>query len=88
MSKYETRDNSGSLFRNTDKKNERGPDYSGTAVIDGTEFYMDAWLKESENGRKWMSFSFKPKQQKEAPKPQTDRQRAAKFRQDDSEIPF
>ncbi len=64
--KYAQKDNSGSLFRNTDKKNERGPDYSGTASIDGKEFFMDAWLKESENGRKWMSFAFKPKQVKPA----------------------
>ena len=83
--KYEQRDNSGSLFRNTEKKSDKHPDYSGTAMIDGTEMFMDAWLKESENGRKWMSFSFKPKQKQE--KPQTDRQRAAKFRQDD-EVPF
>jgi hypothetical protein len=55
---YEQRDNSGSLFRNEEKK-ENGPDYSGKALVGGTEYFMDAWLKQSENGRKWMSFSFK-----------------------------
>ena len=67
---YEQKDNSGSLFRvEEDKKRERGPDYSGTAMIDGTEYWMDAWLKASEPGRKWMSFSFKPKEKKAPTKP-------------------
>jgi hypothetical protein len=29
---------------------------------------MDAWIKRSESGKTWMSFSFKPKQ-KQAPAP-------------------
>ncbi len=61
---YETRDNSGRLFKNEEKKNERGPDYSGDCTINGEAFYMDAWLKTADSGRKWMSFSFKPKQQR------------------------
>lgn len=67
---YETKDNSGRLFKNEEKKNERGPDYSGTCLINGEEMFMDAWIKTAESGRKWMSFSFKPKQQKPAAKPQ------------------
>lgn len=64
MSNYETRDNTGRLFKvEDDKKRDRGPDYSGTALIDGREYFMDAWLKTAESGRKWMSFSFKAKQQ-------------------------
>lgn len=83
MSKYEQRDNSGSLFKNEgDRKRENGPDYSGTAKIDGQEFFMDAWIKRSDNGRAWMSFSFKPKE-KQAPKAnQAQRGRA------DDDIPF
>lgn len=62
MSKYETKDNTGSLFKNEgDRKTERGPDYSGTAMIGGVEHFMDAWLKTADSGRKWMSFSFKVK---------------------------
>lgn len=66
---YETRDNTGRLFKNEDKKNERGPDYSGEALIEGQAFYMDGWLKTAESGRKWMSFSFKPKQQRQPERP-------------------
>lgn len=65
--KYEQRDNSGSLFKNTEKQSDKHPDYSGTAMIDGQEFFMDAWLKTSDSGRKWMSFSFKPKTKQQKP---------------------
>ncbi len=60
---YETKPNSGSLFSNKDKPDQRenGPDYSGSALIEGVDFFMDAWIKTAESGRKWMSFSFKPK---------------------------
>jgi uncharacterized protein (DUF736 family) len=54
----------GVLFRN-EKKSEKHPDYSGSATIEGVEYFMDAWLKESESGRKFMSFSFKAKQKRE-----------------------
>ena len=65
---YEQRDNSGSLFRNQDKvEGSNSPDYSGTCMIGGVEHYFDGWLKTSETGRRWMSFSFKPKQRPAAP---------------------
>ena len=63
---YQPKDNSGSLFKNENKTNERGPDYSGTCMIDGVEYFMDSWLKTAETGRKWMSFAFKPKQKQQA----------------------
>jgi uncharacterized protein (DUF736 family) len=66
VSKYEQKDMSGSLFKNEQKQTDRHPDYSGTATIDGVEMFMDAWLKTADTGRKWMSFSFKPKQQQAA----------------------
>ena len=82
---YETKDNSGRLFKNEEKKNERGPDYSGTCLINGEERFMDAWLKTAESGRKWMSFSFKPKQQRPAPQKQQKPQSRSR---DDDSIPF
>ena len=54
------RDNSGILFRNDRKTEPQHADYSGSATINGQEFWMNAWLKEGRNG-KFMSFSFKPK---------------------------
>lgn len=67
MSKYQQQDNSGSLFKNENKKTDKHPDYSGEALINGQPFFMDAWMKTAESGRRWMSFSFKPKQQRAEP---------------------
>lgn len=65
---YEPRDNSGSLFKNDRKTSEKHPDYSGTAVINGEEFYIDAWIKEPVGRKKFLSISFKSKgQRRQAP---------------------
>lgn len=63
---YEIRDNSGSLFKN-DKKQEgdNKPNYTGQVMINGVEMWISAWLKDGPNG-KWMSLSFKPKEQQQA----------------------
>ena len=65
---YEQKNNSGSLFKNERKEKDTHADYRGECLIDGQAFYMDAWLKTAESGRKWMSFSFKPKQAWEEPR--------------------
>ena len=87
---YETKDNSGRLFKNEEKKNERGPDYSGTCLINGEEMFMDAWVKTAESGRKWMSFSFKPKQQKQqsAPQKPAAKPKSGGFDSMDDDIPW
>ena len=63
MPKYELRDNSGTLFRNTRKTEDEPtqPDYRGDAKINGQEFWMNAWVKQAKNGGKFMSFSFRIK---------------------------
>ena len=63
---YEQRDNSGSLFKNDKKESENHPDYNGSAMVNGSEVWMSAWLKTSTSGKKFMSFSFKPKEQQAA----------------------
>lgn len=81
-------DNSGALFKNDRKEKETQPDYTGQALINGVDYWMDAWMKEAESGRKYMSFSFKPKEAKQAEKPKTHsemKKRAATF---DDEPPF
>lgn len=58
---YQQRDNSGSLFKNDRKEQDNHPDYTGTGMYGGSEFYISAWLKETKGGKKYYSFSFKPK---------------------------
>ena len=89
---FEQRDNTGSLFKNEgDKKKERGPDYSGACMVGGVEYYFDGWIKAAETGRKWMSFSFKPKGRAPTAQglPQRPTQRPTKpLAEEDSDIPW
>jgi hypothetical protein len=63
---YEKKDNSGALFKNADKTTETDPDYKGNAMIDGTDFWFNAWINTSKAGQKYMKASFSPKQQTHA----------------------
>ena len=72
----ERKDMSGALFKNHPKKSETHPDYTGSAIIEGVDYFMDAWINEIKNGdkagQKYVSVKFKPKGQAQgnAPRPQ------------------
>ena len=59
--KYE---NSGVLFKNDPKKKrtDKSPDYGGSCTIEGKDYQIAGWIKESQTqpGRKFIAFSFKP----------------------------
>lgn len=80
MASYEQRDNSGIMFVNDRKESDRHPDRTGTAMVDGKEYYVSGWIKTGAKG-KFMSLAFKPKEEK-----RTDT-RPMKEQLDD-EIPF
>ena len=60
MSDYDDT-NRGALFRNERKEAETHADYNGTLNVNGQEFWINSWLKESKGGKKYMSLSIKPK---------------------------
>ena len=66
---YEQKPGQGSLFKN-DKanENEKAPVYKGTLTTpDGKKYEISAWVRESQNGVKYMSLAVKePYQQQEA----------------------
>ena len=64
---YEQRNNAGSLFMNDRKTQPNHPDYKGSAMIGDVEMWVSGWAKESKDGKKFLSLSFSPKQQVEAP---------------------
>lgn len=58
---FEQRDNSGSLFRNDRREKDTHPHATGSAMIDGVEYWVSAWTKTDRNGNKFQSLAFKPK---------------------------
>jgi hypothetical protein len=58
---YEQKDNSGTLFKNDKREKDTHPHATGTAMIDGVEYWVSAWTKEGAKG-KFQSLAFQPKQ--------------------------
>ena len=59
---FEQKPNSGALFHNERKESDKHPDRTGSALIDGREYWVSGWVKDGSKG-KWLSLSFTPKQQ-------------------------
>jgi len=60
---YEQKPNSGSLFKNDDKRDgKQDADYRGSALIGGVEYYLDAWINTKKDGHgKYLGVKYKPK---------------------------
>ena len=58
---YEKRDNSGILFTNDRKEEDRHPDWTGNATINGVDYWVSAWSKQGGRGP-YFSLAFKVKQ--------------------------
>lgn len=81
-------ENQGALFKADKQGNERRPDYRGPLNVNGTDYWISAWLKSSKAGQKYMSLSVQPKQESDK-RPERNapvKSPAAPF--DDSDLPF
>lgn len=93
---YEPKDNTGSLFKNDRASSEKHPQATGSAIIDGVEYFLDAWTNIDKNGNRYQSLKFKRKDKQPSAKPKSscmyerDDPRTARSRDDDDtgEIPF
>lgn len=54
------RDNGGVLFKNDKKVNDSHPDYKGSIMVNGTDYWLSAWVKNGKNG-KFMGLALMPK---------------------------
>jgi hypothetical protein len=75
--------NRGSLFKNDRKDDVKYPDYKGSINVNGTEYWLSAWIKVSKDGKKFMSLSCMNKNADQALN-----QKSPKPKFEDSDIPF
>jgi uncharacterized protein (DUF736 family) len=80
-------ENSGALFKNDDKSNERHPDYKGSLNVGGVDYWLSSWLKTSKAGAKYMSLSVTPKNANNTRAPVASKSAPADDF-GDSEVPF
>lgn len=64
----EKRDNNGALFKAKANENPKWPQYEGSCMIDGAEYWISAWVKDGAKG-KFFSLAFKPKEARQEAKP-------------------
>ena len=75
--------NRGALHKNENKTEDKHPDYSGSINVGGTDYWLSAWVKESQKtGKKFFSMSVKPKDAQAKP----PAKKVEEF--SDSDIPF
>lgn len=84
---YEQRDNSGTLFRNEKKENDKHPNATGKAMIGGKMYYLSAWTKQGNNGP-FQSLSFKPVDEASAAPPKGEGKRIPTNEAIEDDIPF
>ena len=64
---FEHNDGNGSLFKNDKKQQLNQRDWNGSCKINGQDLWISAWIKDGNNGGKFFSLSFEPKQQQAPP---------------------
>lgn len=75
----------GFLMKNTKKKKDTQPDYKGSVVVDGVEYWLSGWINTSKKGDKFMSLNLQPKEQAK-PAKKAPQQVEEDF--DDESLPF
>ena len=68
----EKRDNSGALFTNDKKQKDTQPDMNGKITINGREYYLSAWKKQTNQGKGYLSLSIKTVEEQNTNAPSND----------------
>lgn len=55
------KNNSGGLWINKNRTSETHSQMKGSVVIDGIEYWINAWSKKNDQGETWFSLSFQNK---------------------------
>lgn len=87
MSQQYDNTNSGILSRNDRKEQPNHPDFRGTINVEGTDYWLNGWVKERKDGSgKFFSLSVKRKDEQQPTRPVQQKQSAQV--DDDMDIPF
>ena len=81
---YEIKENSGSIFKNEHKTEDKHPNYKGKINVDGTIKEIALWLTESKDGTKKY---FSVKIQDEYIKPESTEKHNSETGSDEKELP-
>jgi len=60
--------NTGALFTNDRKTNDRQPGFTGKVDVEGKEYWLSAWAKKTRTGKPFMSLALTPVDAAPAPK--------------------
>ena len=72
-------DMKGSLSRNQKRETDRHPEFKGSCMVAGREYWLAAWVREGDDGSKYFSLSFKEKEPKPAPGSQASPELKTKY---------
>lgn len=65
MSGFQQKDGEGVLFKNEEKEAETHADYKGSLLLNGQEYWLNAWVNTAKsNGKKYIKVTTSPKQAK------------------------
>ena len=78
----------GVLFKNKERRDDKDPAYQGQCTVDGTEWWLAAWINETRDGKKYMSLRFTAKQAKDIKGAVTHKEPERRQPDFDDEIPF
>ena len=69
MAKEFDNTNRGSAFKNEKKETENHPDLTGSINVEGTEYWLSIWKKESKAGSPFLSISIRKKEDRQSSEP-------------------
>jgi len=67
--RIDERDMTGNLSKNSRKVESNHADYTGSVLINGDKYWLNGWVKDAKDGRKFLSLSVRPAEDRGKPKP-------------------
>lgn len=63
----EQRDMTGTLSKNLRKEKPSHADYTGSVLINGDKYWLNGWVKDGKDGKKFLSLSVRPAEDRGKP---------------------